>query len=443
MSKITRRDLIKTGTAAAVTAVMAAGENVNASPATKTMIGVPFERRETVRVGIIGCGFRAYTMIRDFIGAGNVEIKALCDNVPANAARANEILEKLGQPKAELYTDGDFAYEKLCKRDDLDLIYIATPWEWHARQSIAAMENGKHVGVEVPMATTMKDIWKIVDVSEKTRRHCVMLENCCFNFNELLVLGMVRDGVFGELTHAEAAYIHDLRTIVFEDRSEGLWRRAWHTRENANFYPTHGLGPVANYLNINRGDKFDFMVSMSSREASFTAHRERTVPKDNAKWREKYIAGDMNTSLIRTAKGISIMLQHDVATPRPYDRINHIQGTKGAFRDFPARLFIDGQEGGHRWTDLSKVRDKYEHSLWKRLGEKARTGGHGGMDFIMCWTVINWFREGLVPDIDVYDGAAWTAPFPMSKDSVAKGSAPINFPDFTRGRWKEKRPTLI
>ncbi|MCU0237841.1 MAG: hypothetical protein MUC29_00215, partial [Pyrinomonadaceae bacterium] len=219
--------------------------------------------------------------------------------------------------------------------------------------------------------------------------------------------------------------------------------RAWHTRVNGNLYPTHGLGPVANYLDINRGDKFDYLVSMSSPQKSLDVYREKTEKKDSPKWKEKYICGDMNTSMIKTAKGVSIMLQHDVATPRPYTRHNHIQGTKGTFTDFPGRLYLDGQEGGHKWTNLDKVKSKYEHWLWKKLGEKARGAGHGGMDFIMAWRIVQYFNEGLVPDIDVYDGAAWSAPFPMSAESVAKGSMPIKFPDFTRGKWQEKRNTLV
>ena len=249
--------------------------------------------------------------------------------------------------------------------------------------------------------------------------------------------------MFGELTHAEAAYIHDLRSIVNEGRSEGLWRRAWHTRMNANLYTTHGLGPVANYLDINRGDKFDYLVSMSSPQKSLDAYREKTEKKDSPKWREKYICGDMNTSIIKTNKGVTIMLQHDVSTPRPYTRHNHIQGTKGAFTDFPGRLYLDGQEGGHRWTTLDKVKTTHEHWLWKKLGEKARGAGHGGMDFVMAWRIVQYFNEGLVPDIDVYDGASWSAPMPMSAESVAKGSMPIKFPDFTRGKWNEKRDTLL
>jgi predicted dehydrogenase len=381
-------------------------------------------------------------MIRDFLGVENLEIVAICDNVAKNAADGRALIEKAGRKAPELYTDGDRAYEKMVMRDDLDFIYIATPWEWHAPQAIAAMKAGKQVGVEVPLATTMADLWKIVETSEQTRKHCIMLENCCFNYNEMLVLNMVRDGVFGSLTHAEAAYIHDLREIVNENRSEGLWRRAWHTRVNGNLYPTHGLGPVANYLDINRGDRFEYLVSMSSPSRALDEYREKTVVKTSPKWREKYLCGDMNTSLIKTAKGISIMLQHDVSTPRPYTRLNHIQGTKGTFCDFPARLYLDGQAGGHRWTDLAKMRDKYEHWLWKKLGEKARGAGHGGMDFVMSWRIVQYFNDGLVPDIDVYDGAAWSAPFPMSAESVAKGSVPVKFPDFTRGKWNQPRPTL-
>lgn len=445
MSKISRRDLLKTGALTGITASVWGAEvsSSETKAVAKTMIGVPFERKEKVRFGIIGCGERGKSMINDFLGIENLEIVALCDNVKKNAEECQAIIEKKGRKSPELYTDGDYAFQKLVSRDDIDFVYIATPWEWHAPQALAAMEAGKHVGVEVPMATTMKDLWKIVDTSEKTRKHCIMLENCCFSYNELLVLNMVRDGVFGELTHAEAAYIHDLRWIVNEGRSEGLWRRNWHAKVNGNLYPTHGLGPVANYLDINRGDRFDYLVSMSSPSKSLDAYRAKTVPKESPKWREKYICGDMNTSMIKTAKGVSIMLQHDVSTPRPYTRHNHIQGTRGTFTDFPGRLYIDTGERSHRWTDLEKVKSKYEHWLWKKLGEKAENAGHGGMDFVMAWRIVQGFNEGLIPDLDVYDGAAWSAPFPMSAESVAKGSMPIKFPDFTRGKWMEKRNTLV
>ena len=440
---ISRRDLLKTGVMATVVASLTGTETTHAAASAQTMVGVPFEKREKVRIGIVGVGERGKSMIHDFLGLEHLEIVALCDNVKANAEQGKALLEKAGRPSPAMYTDGDRAFEKLCARDDIDFVYSPTPWEWHAPVALAAMEHGKHVGVEVPMATNMKDIWKLVETSERTRRHCMMMENCNYDFNETLVLNLVRDGVFGEITHGEAAYLHDLREILNEGRSEGLWRRAWHTRLNGNLYPTHGLGPVANYMNINRGDRFDYLVSMSSPSRSLDLFREQTVPKDSPKWKEQYIAGDMNTTMIKTVKGLTIKVQHDTSTPRPYDRINLIQGTKGLFRDYPARILVEGQPEKHRFTNLDKYKDKYTHWLWKKLGEQARGAGHGGMDFIMAWRLVQCFREALVPDMDVYDGAAVSAPFPLSADSVAKGSMPIKIPDFTRGKWQEKRDTLV
>ncbi len=440
---ISRRDLLKTGAIATLTASLVTSESTHAAAPGKTMIGVPFEKRDKVRIGIVGVGERGKSMIHDFLGIEHLEITALCDNVKVNAEQGKAMLEKAGRPSPAMYTDGDRAFEKLCARDDIEFVYSPTPWEWHAPVALAAMEHGKHVGVEVPMATNMQDIWKLVETSERTQRHCMMMENCCYDFNETLVLNLVREGVFGEITHGEAAYLHDLRTILNEGRSEGLWRRAWHTRLNGNLYPTHGLGPVANYMNINRGDRFDYLVSMSSPSRSLDLYREQTVPKDSPKWKERYIAGDMNTTMIKTAKGLTIKVQHDTSTPRPYDRINLIQGTKGLFRDYPARIMVEGQPEKHRFTDLEKYKEKYTHWLWKKLGKDAENAGHGGMDFIMAWRLVQCFREGLSPDMDVYDGASWSAPFPLSAESVTKGSMPIKIPDFTRGKWQEKRNTLV
>jgi hypothetical protein len=267
-----------------------------------------------------------------------------------------------------------------------------------------------------------------------------MMENCCYGANEMMVLNMVRAGLFGELLHGEAAYIHDLRSLLFEDQSEGLWRRFPHINRDGNLYPTHGLGPVAQYMDINRGDRFDYLVSMSSLSVSLAEYRDKHIPSGSPKRKEKYKCGDMNTSLIKTAKGRTIMLQHTVSTPRTYDRINLISGTQGVFRDYPPRFYLDGQEGGEKWTNLDKHKAQYEHPLWKNIGELARKrGGHGGMDFIMVYRLMQCMREGLAPDMDVYDAAAVSAPGPLSELSVSQGSAPVKFPDFTRGKWKEPR----
>jgi predicted dehydrogenase len=308
---------------------------------------------------------------------------------------------------------------------------------------LAALAGGKHCGSECPIGTTMKDLWALVDASEKSRRHCLHLENCNYGETEMLVNRLVHEGIFGEILHAEAAYLHDLRTILFEDKDEGLWRRAWHTRTNANLYPTHGLGPVSGYLDINAGDRYDYIVSAASPHRGLELHREATVAdRTNPKWKEQYVTGDLNTSILKTVKGKTVMLQHDVSNPRPYTRHNRVQGTKGAFEDYPPRIYVEGQAGGEKWASIDTWKERFTHPLWATVGEQARKmGGHDGMDFIMAYRLVQTLREGLVPDSDVYDAAAWSAPFPLSQMSVAQGSAPVKFPDFTRGAFVSTRAT--
>ena len=420
-------------------------EKLIAGPAAKakSMIGVPFEKHGTVRIGIIGTGLRGRSVLGEFLNVPNVQITALCDVVQEKADKAKAMVEKAGQKTPAMFVNGDRGFDQMVKRDDIDYVYIATPWEWHVPQALAAMNAGKHVGTEVPAGYTLDDIWKLVDTSERTRKHCMMLENCCYDYDELLVLNIVRAGLLGELVHGEGAYNHDLRAILFEARDEGLWRRAHHILRDSNLYPTHGLGPVANYMNINRGDKFDYMVAMSSDSLGLQEYRKEHLAADDPRQKEVYKCGDYNTNLIKTAKGRSILVQHNVSTPRPYDRMNFIQGTKGIYRDYPSRIYIEKDKGGHEWQSTDAYKEKYEHQLWKTTGELARKlGGHGGMDYIMCWRLVQCMREGLVPDMDVYDAAAWSAPGPLSEISVAKGSQPIKFPDSTRGRWSESRISI-
>jgi len=436
MSPISRRDLLR-GTGAVLLSQAAAEAQDSHS-----VIGMPFEPRPNVRMGLIGCGGRGSEMLKDCLGVEGLTVTAVCDVVKDAALHAQATVERAGQHPPAVYASGERDFENLLKRDDVDFAYIPTPWEWHVPMALEAMHNGKHAFVEVPAAATIEDCWKLVDTSEKTRRHCIMMENCCYGYNELMVLNMIRAGLFGDLLYGEGAYLHDLRSLLFEDRSEGLWRRLPHTRRNGNLYPTHGLGPVANYMGINRGDRFDYLVSMSTPERGLDAWRAAHVPKDSPKWKEKYICGDLNTSLIKTAKGLVITLQHDVVNPHPYDRINLIAGVKGIFRDYPPRIYFDDPHA-EEYTPIDKFKDQYEHPLWKHEGELARKlGGHGGMDFLMVYRLIECMHKGLAPDLDVYDAAAWSAPGPLSEASVAQGSAPVKFPDFTRGRWKEKRGWL-
>jgi predicted dehydrogenase len=402
-----------------------------------TMIGVPFESRERIRLGIIGVGGRGTSLLRDLLAVEGVEVKAICDLVPEKVERAQKAVADAGQPKPAGFTKGDSDFKNL-NQLDLDIVYIATPWNWHVPMAVDTMKNGKHAAVEVPTATTLEECWDLVNTSEATRKHCVILENCCYGSSEMMVLQMVRDSFFGEITHGEAAYLHDLRGILTSSEGEGLWRRFPHMQRNGNLYPTHGLGPVAHYMDIHRGDRFDYMVSVCSAEASLSAYVKAKFPEGDPKRSEKYICGDMNTSIIKTVKGRTILLQHDVVNPRPYSRLNMIQGTKGIFADYPARVFVDGQKD-EEWQKIDVFKEKYEHPLWKNNGEMARkTGGHGGMDYIMNYRLMDCLKRGLPPDVDVYDAAAWSAPTPMSETSVAQSGAPQKFPDFTRDHWKAR-----
>ena len=447
---LSRRDLLKGATlagAALATGIApqeaGAGELAPASLATaaERMLGVPFEKRDVVRIAIVGTGLRGRSVLNEWLGVDGVRITALCDIVPEKAHRALEMVSKAGKQEAmpALYTNGERDFERLVQRDDVDLVYTATPWEWHVPVCLAAMRAGKHAATEVPAATTIRECWELVDTSERTRRHCILMENCNYGATELMVLQMVRAGLFGELKHGGAAYNHDLRSILFETKDEGLWRRAWHVAHDGNLYPTHGLGPVAWYMDIHRGDRFDYLVSMSTPEMGLSKWREEQLAADDPRRKERYRCGDLNVSLVKTARGRTIRLEHDVSSPRPYSRINSIQGTNGIFEDYPPRIYVEGKGQSHRWAPLDEYRAQYEHPWWREQGEKARSGGHGGMDYIMAWRLVQCMREGLPPDIDVYDAAAWSAPFPLSEESVRKGSAPVKFPDFTRGAWQAKR----
>lgn len=451
-SKMTRRGLLRTagmagagiGLARAIppTTIGASGMLETETPATTapTMAGVPFERHEKVRIAIIGVGGRGTGVLSDMLAIDGLDVTAVCDVVPSKTAYAADLVMKARNHRPAEYHSGDHDFENLCKRDDIDLVYIATPWIWHVPMALSALNHGHHVATEVPAARTIADCWALVEASEKNRKHCMMFENCCYGYNELMVLRMAKAGVFGQLTHGSGAYNHDLRELLFSDEGEGLWRRFEHLNRNGNLYPTHGLGPVANYMNVNRGDRFDYMVAMSSPSLGLQEWRAAHLKPEDPKNKEVYHCGDQNNSLIKTANGLMITVEHNVSEPHPYDRINLIAGTKGLFKDYPARLYVDGQKEGEQFVGLDAYKSQFEHPLWTKDGDRARqNGGHGGMDFIMCLRTVQLMREGLPPDFDVYDAAAWSAPGPLSELSVMKGSAPVKFPDFTRGNWKAPR----
>jgi hypothetical protein len=391
---------------------------------------VPFEPRETVRLGLIGLGGRGRSLLNEFLSCPGAHIVALADAYAPSLHAAQQQIARAGAPPAQAFSGPD-AHRHLLDCD-LDLVIVATQWATHTPYAVAAMEAGKHVAVEVPAAVTLEECWHLVEASERTRRHCVMLENCCYDYWEMLVKRMAHAGLFGAITHAECAYIHELRALLLADESEGLWRREPHITRNGNLYPTHGLGPVAQCLKIGDDDAFDYLVSMNSIEASLSAYRDATAAPDSPKRNEVYACGDVNVSLLRTKRGRTIILKHDVVTPQPYDRVFLIGGTKGVFRDYPPRLFLDGVSAHEQWSSLEPYRAEWEDPLWTALGEVARGRGHGGCDYIVAWRLIQTLRDGLPPDSDVYDAAEWSAPGPLSEQSAARRSAAVDFPDFRR-----------
>jgi hypothetical protein len=413
----------------------------------KTVYALTTAPRERVRVAFIGAGGRGSSLMHDILGVEFADIVAVCDLRVERAEAAATRIATARSARPVVIGGHEDAWTALVTRDDIDVVYIATPWEWHVPMALGAMEHGKHAFVEVAAAVTVDDAWRLVDTSERTQRHCVMLENCCYGENELLVLNMARQGVFGELMHAECAYIHDLRSLLFDLNGEGGWRRHYHQTYNGNLYPTHGLGPVAQYLGIGRGDQFKFLVSVSSPERGLSTWRTKHHPNAGAHDAERYVCGDMNTSIIKTELGRTIMIQHDVISPRPYSRINALSGTGATFFDYPARLAVNDPKtyglaatGSHEWLspeDLEKMRTRFMHPMVQRLAERAKGSGHGGMDFIMNWRHLDCIRQGITPDSVVYDAAAWSCIIEISARSVATGSMPVAIPDFTRGLWKD------
>jgi len=391
---------------------------------------------ETVRVGFVGVGLQGTSHCRNLLRIDGVELTAVCDVVPDKVARVQQMTVEAGQPRPTGYSASETDFERLCAEEDLDLVFNATPWEWHVPVCVAAMENGKHTATEVPAAYTLDDCWKLVEYAERFEKHCVMMENCNYGRWEMMVFNMVRQGVFGEILHGAGGYMHDLRAVKFERANEGLWRRAHSTQRNGNLYPTHGLGPVANCMDINRGDRFSRLVSMSSPSRGLQEHARANFPPEAPERHEQYVLGDVNFSIIQTALGRTILVGHDTNLPRPYSRINMVQGTKGLFHGYPDRVYIEGRSPEHTWEEAEVYREEFDHPLWKTEGERARGAGHGGMDYLEDYRLIRCLQEGLPTDMNVYDAAALSAVTPLSEMSVANGGEPMDFPDFTRGKWR-------
>ena len=409
------------------------------------MSGYAAPKIETVRIGFVGLGSRGPGAVKRMSRIDGVEIKALCDVRPEYAEKVKKSLANTKHNPA-LYTAGENDWKKMCERNDLDLIYIATPWSLHAPMAVYAMEQGKHAVSEVPAAVTLDECWQLVKTSEKTRKHCMILENCCYDFFELLTLNMARQGFFGEIVHAEGAYIHHLLDSNFDkDGYYDMWRLKENLR-NGSLYPTHGLGPIAQLLNVNRGDRMDYLVSVSSDDFMMGEKARELAARDSfyKPYANKTFRGNMNTTTIRTINGKTMMVQHDVTSPRPYSRIHLLSGTKGTARKYPEPRISRGHEGWLSEEEFKVLEEKYAPTIVTRVGEMAKQiGGHGGMDFLMDWRLIDCLRNGIPLDIDVYDAASWSAVAPLSETSVANRSKSVDIPDFTSGSWKTNTPVDV
>ena len=408
-------------------------------PAGQTdVVGLACEPIETVRIGFIGLGARGTEAIRRFTYQKGIQIKALCDLHQFRVDSCQHMLNRAGIPEATAYYGSENTWKQLCERDDIDLIYIATDWTHHAPMMIYAMEHGKHVACEVPAAMSLEEIWKVIDTAEHTRKHCMMLENCVYDFFEITTLNMAQQGLFGDITHD-----------IWPDYNAD-WRMQYNMRHRGDVYPTHGMGPACQLLNIHRGDRMKYLVAMDSNPVSLPDYLKKCGRTEDAK---KFQNGEVTLTLIRTEKGKTIQIEHNVASPRPYSRLYQLSGTRGFADKYPLEGYAleskdlpESITNGQTFTAheympdavKSRLMEQYKDPIIKEMEKRAKeVGGHGGMDFIMDSRLIYCLHNGLPLDMDVYDLAEWCSLIPLTKLSIENGSVPVEIPDFTRGAWNK------
>jgi hypothetical protein len=431
------------GHAAALTSESSASKSGNNHKQRFNMSGYAAPKLDKIRIGFVGLGNRGPGAVERMSYIEGVEIIGLCDQYEDRVEKMQNLLEKQGLPRAKSYMGSKEAWKEMCENPDIDLIYITTPWSLHTPIAVYAMEHGKHAATEVPAAKTIDECWQLVETSERTKKHCMMLENCCYDFFELLTLNMARQSFFGEIIHCEGGYIHDLLEGNFDKKKySNMWRLRENQRRNGNLYPTHGLGPVCQIMDINCGDRMEYLTSMSSNDFQMAAMAKEQAAKDDFynEFATNHYRGNMNTTTVRTAKGRTIMIQHDVTSPRVYSRIHLVSGTKAMASKYPDPRVATGTEWFNP-EEMKELEERYTPEIIKRIGEMAKkVGGHGGMDFMMDWRLIDCLRNGLPLDQNVYDAAMLSAIAPLSERSIANRSNSVDVPDFTNGAWKTNAP---
>jgi predicted dehydrogenase len=404
-----------------------------------------------VRIGLVGVGNRGTGLLKIFSDIPGVEIPAICDINEEHLQNAQALVEKAWHRRPEGYSSGPEDYRRLVAREDLDAVVTATPWELHTPIAVAAMKAGKYAATEVPAAITVEQCWELVNTSEQTGMPCMMLENDCFGRGALMALNLVEQGVLGEVIHCEGGYDHDLRAGLLRN-GQLSWRGMHALRRNANLYPTHPIGPIAWWIGINRGDRFTYLTSMSSKSRGLSHYAAKHFGPDNLYAKSQFADGDVNTSLIMTEKGVTVTLNHDTQLPRPYSdsgdtkiplMVQRLQGTEGIFFGSLEKIYIDGRSPEHKWEDSGPYYEQYDHLLWKALGEAARSSSHGGEDYVELHQFVRAVSNKMQTPVDVYDAATWSVIVPLSERSVAAKSAPVDFPDFTRGKWKNPRALTL
>lgn len=410
---------------------------------------------EKVRLGFIGVGFRGQNHLDLALRRDDVEVVAINDIQQSMMDMALKRIEKSGKPKPQVILEGPYGYRKLLENKDIDAVIISTPWEWHTVMCLDTMNAGKYVGCEVITGMTVEECWELVHTSERTGMPLMMLENVCYRRDVMAVMNMVRQGLFGELVHLQGGYQHDLRGIKFNDGktnpgvgaefgekgfSEAQWRTQHSVHRNGDLYPTHGIGPVAMMIDINRGNRFTQLVSYASKARGLHEYVLKTGGADHPNAKINFKLGDVVTTMINCANGETVLLQHDTNLPRPYSLGFRVQGTEGIWMDVNRSIYIEGKsKAGHRWDDAKEWLDQYDHPLWKKYGNDAAGAGHGGMD----WFVLNAFIEAAKRKVntpqDVYDAVTWSAITPLSETSILQGGESVEFPDFTKGQWMYRK----
>ena len=410
-------------------------------------------KEEKVRIGFIGVGSRGRSHLSNILSRNDVIVPAVCDVDPEAITRTKSMIKKAGAKQPEIYTDSEFAYLKLLERDDIDGVIISTPWLWHTKMAVDCMKAGKYAGVEVSAANTIEECWDMVNTYEATGVPTMILENVCYRRDVMAVLNMVRQDVFGELVHARCGYRHDLRGVKFHPGvefgegagGEARWRTQHSIHRDADLYPTHGIGPIATMMDINRGNRFESLTTHSTKARGLHNYivNHPKGGKDHPNAKIRFELGDIVTTQINTAKGETILVTHDTNLPRPYSLNFEVQGEKGItdFDYHTRRIYIEGTSKPHSWEDMNDGwLDKYDHPLWKKHGKYAAGSGHGGMDYFVDHAFVESVKRKVSPPLDVYDAAAWSAITPLSERSIAEGNSLQYFPDFTRGKWINNKP---